>query len=97
MTKQRMSVLAVGLLVVAIFSANVGVAHADDYVFGQIASLNTLGTGYSVDVLTAGGTVSIEVDEMLWNTLEVGDTLVKSGPSWALLNKRIGQSGLQGK
>jgi ABC-type Mn2+/Zn2+ transport system permease subunit len=93
-----MSVLAVGLLVVAIFAANVAVAHADDYVFGQVAALNSFDvTSHSVDIMTAGGTVTIAVDEVFWNTLEVGDTLVKNGESWTLLNKRIGLNGLQGK
>ncbi len=93
-----MSVLAVGLLVVALFAANVAVAHADDYVFGQVAALNSVDvSAFSVDVVTAGGTMTIAVDQDLWNSLEVGDTLVKAGESWTLLNKRIGLNGLQGK
>ncbi len=98
MTKQRVSILAALVLAVAVVAANVAVAHADDYIFGQVAALNNFpSTGYFAEVLTAGGTLTIAVDEDLWNRLEVGDTLVKSGETWALLNKRIGINGLLNK
>lgn len=84
-----LSAIALCLAILAVTSS---VARADSFVVGRVVQLvNFPGLGYSVMVQTTTDRIEVQIAEDLFNTLEIGDTVVLRGETWSLLHKGIGE------